>query len=331
MRFVAARMAGGELISGLSYFRMNAVLWALLVAMLLAGAANAQTMYKYRGADGEWIYTDRKPSGDAGAEELELKARSARPTFKVSHRFVNRRVELIADNDFYAPIEVGLEFENLSGLEYPNPDNRLRWVVEPRSTRTLLSLDVLDNEPFPYAEYSYKYLPGDPSISHNAIGGYQVPFSAGKTFPITQAYPLAITHATVDSYQAVDIAMPIGTDVMAARGGVVFDVVSNKYKGGIEKGYAQDANIIRILHNDGTFALYAHLNWNTIRVKPGDRVEAGEYIADSGNTGFSSGPHLHFAVQRNVGLRVDSLPIVFKGAGSAMVTPQSGNALTGYK
>lgn len=325
-------MDGGALISVHSGHFSRVTTAALLsFALLLAGVAQAQSMYKFRGPDGEWIYTDRKPGDDANAEEIELKTRPRQPTFTVSHRIANGRVEFTAENHFFAPMEVGLSLDKLDGIEFPHPDNRLRWVVEPRSSQVLIALDITENEPFPYAAYSYRYLPGDPSTAHRPEGGYQVPFSAGKTFPITQAYPEAITHQTVDSYQAVDIAMPIGTDVLAARSGIVFDVVSDNYKGGIERGYVSDANIIRILHDDGTFALYAHLNWNTIRVQPGDRVEAGEYIADSGNTGFSSGPHLHFAVQKNVGLRVDSLPVVFRGAGGAAVTPQSGNALTGYK
>jgi murein DD-endopeptidase MepM/ murein hydrolase activator NlpD len=87
---------------------------------------------------------------------------------------------------------------------------------------------------------------------------------------------------------------------------------------------------VRILHDDGTYAIYAHLNTNTIRVKPGDRVERGQYIADSGNTGFSSGPHLHFAVVRNVGLRVESVPVTFLGANSASIVPASGNFLAAY-
>jgi murein DD-endopeptidase MepM/ murein hydrolase activator NlpD len=90
------------------------------------------------------------------------------------------------------------------------------------------------------------------------------------------------------------------------------------------------ANVVRILHDDGTYAVYAHLNTNTIRVRPGDRVERGDYIADSGNTGYSSGPHLHFAVVRNVGMRIESVPITFLGANLQGVPPVSGALLTAY-
>src|SRR5210317_2409820 len=125
--------------------------------------------------------------------------------------------------------------------------------------------------------------------------------------------------------------MPVGTDVMAARDGVVFEVASTNFKGGPDDNeYADLANLVRILHDDGTFAVYAHLNWNTIRVQPGDRVTTGQYIADSGNTGISSGPHLHFAVQRNLGMRVESLPVAFRGADGSRVTPSSGSVISAY-
>ena len=111
----------------------------------------------------------------------------------------------------------------------------------------------------------------------------------------------------------------------------MFDVANTNFKSGLDANqYADLANLVRILHDDGTYAVYAHLNWNTIRVRPGDRVETGQYIADSGNTGLSSGPHLHFAVQRNVGRRIDSLPIAFRGADGSRVTPSSGSVISAY-
>ena len=288
-------------------------------------------MYKYRGDDGEWIYTDRKPAEKKKAEVRELKSTFVKPEFSVSHEVLGTTIELVAHNDFYAPVEVRMEFVEITGVEYPGPDQILRWVIDPRSDQLLLNLEVLQEVDAPYLEYRFEYMPGDPTTVHSADSGYQAPFSAGREFPVTQAFPEAITHRTLDSVYAVDFAMPVGTDILAARDGVVFDVASDNYRGGLDLSRdGQAANIIRILHDDGTFSLYAHLNWNSIRVKPGDRVRAGQYIADSGNTGFTSGPHLHFAVQKNSGLKVQSLPVIFKGANFGNVVPATGDVLTAY-
>jgi murein DD-endopeptidase MepM/ murein hydrolase activator NlpD len=76
-------------------------------------------------------------------------------------------------------------------------------------------------------------------------------------------------------------------------------------------------------------ALYVHLNWNTIRVVPGQRVRRGEYLADSGNTGFSTGPHLHFVVQRNEGGALVAVPLEFAGA-TGPITLVTGQTYTAY-
>lgn len=307
------------------------ILPLLILAAIASATANAQTLYKYRGEDGEWTYTDRKPAARQNVEVRQLETSFIRPEFSLTHDVYGTTIELVAHNEFYAPVEVRLEFSDITGVEYPDSDQILRWLIDPRSDQVLLNLEILQEVDLPNVEYMYEYMVGDPTSVHTAEQIYKAPFSAGQGFPITQAYPDAITHRTLDSVFAVDIAMPIGTDVLAARNGVVFDVAANNYRGGLDLTRdGQAANIVRILHDDGTFSLYAHLNWNSIRVKPGDRVRAGQYIADSGNTGFSSGPHLHFSVQRNAGLKIESLPVEFKGPTSNQVAPATGNVLSSY-
>jgi hypothetical protein len=304
----------------------------LLVAMVACGLASAQTMYKYRGDDGEWIFTDRPPADGQKVEVLSVSTRVKKGELTVTNSFTGTAVRFVARNRFHAPMEVGLVIDNLQGVGYPDPNEDRQWLVPPRSELRLFDLPALGGTAPPSVQYRYVYLPGDPDAVPDTNVSYRAPFSVGLSFPVTQTYPDSVTHLTRDSMYAADIAMPVGTDIVAARDGIVFDVSSTNFKGGPDADqYADLANLVRILHDDGTFAVYAHLNWNSIRVNPGDRVQAGQYIADSGNTGFSSGPHLHFAVQRNLGLRVESIPVAFRGPDGAGVSPQRGVNLTAYQ
>lgn len=310
------------------------IVLAMIAAALCAAASGpvtAQTMYKYRGPDGEWIYADRPPPGRSKAETRSIGTATATPEVSVRHVFTGDGLQFRVDNRFYAPVEVRLEFDVIEGVAYPHPDDPLRWVVPARSEQVVLNLQRLADIATPNARYRYEYLPGDPSATPDDTFAYRAPFAAGTRHTITQAYPYLTTHATLDGRYAVDFDMPIGTDVIAAREGIVFDVAGRNFEGGPdEQRYMELANYVRVLHEDGTFAVYAHLNRSTIRVKPGDRVRVGEYIADSGNTGFSSGPHLHFAVQRNTGMRIESVAIAFIGPGGDAVQPATGAELTAY-
>ncbi len=303
----------------------------LIATLVVSGIVGAQTLYKYRGENGEWIYSDRPPDDGSETETRSIRGRVAKGEVVVSHELTENGMTFSAVNRFHAPMEVAIDFDSIVGVEYPHPDQRLNWVLPARSEQVLLELPVVAGVAAPAVRYRFVYLPGDPAAQPDIDYVYRAPFSAGNSFEITQTYPQSITHRTRDSMYAVDLAMPVGTDIVAARDGVVFDVASNNYKGGVDRSeYAELANIVRILHDDGTFAVYAHLNWNSIRVRPGERVRAGQYIADSGNTGFTSGPHLHFAVLRNVGMRVDSLRVNFRGPNESRITPASGNTLTAY-
>ena len=102
--------------------------------------------------------------------------------------------------------------------------------------------------------------------------------------------------------------------MLAARAGVVMQVESDFDKAGLNREkYGGRANFVRILHDDGTMALYAHLKPEGVMVRVGQRVQAGQQIGLSGNTGFTTGPHLHFAIQVNRGMRLESIPFRMNG------------------
>ena len=307
----------------------------LLIMSLAAGGfseeAAADQLYKYQDEDGNWIFSDRPPEDGRSVETRDLVTGADAPVVRVRHSVAGRSIRFLAENEFHAPVEVMLVFDGIEGVEYPPADAELRWTVPPRESATLLTLGVIGNVEAPEVAYRYEYLVGSPDARHAPERPYRIPYALATAYPVTQAYPDAATHRTPDSRHAVDFAMPIGTNIFAARGGTVFAVASRNYRGGLDTTrHGAGANVVQILHDDGTFAVYAHLNRSSIRDRPGDRVSRGEYIADSGNTGFSTGPHLHFAVIRNAGMRLESVPVSFEGRNATSVVPATGQVLTAY-
>ena len=101
-----------------------------------------------------------------------------------------------------------------------------------------------------------------------------------------------------------DFAVPIGTKVEAAHGGVVVKAGPNG--GGDGPAYG---NAIVIKHDNGMYSQYAHLSQIDVRI--GQAVQTGEKIALSGNTGNSSGPHLHFEIRTTANYGSAVNPVAF--------------------
>ncbi|MEF9977526.1 MAG: M23 family metallopeptidase [Thermomonas sp.] len=138
---------------------------------------------------------------------------------------------------------------------------------------------------------------------------------------IDQGFDGSFSHDDAQNRHALDFAADIGTPVFAARAGTVMQVEAGFRAGGVASGEARGrANFIRILHDDGSMALYAHLAVDGVLVRVGQEVNAGQRIGLSGNTGFSTGPHLHFAVQVNRGMQLVSIPFRMRG----VATPARG-------
>ncbi|WP_406309951.1 M23 family metallopeptidase [Streptomyces sp. NBC_00623] len=101
-----------------------------------------------------------------------------------------------------------------------------------------------------------------------------------------------------------DFAVPIGTRVEAAHSGVVVKAGPNG--GGDGPAYG---NAIVIKHSNGMYSQYAHLSQIDVRI--GQAVQTGEKIALSGNTGNSSGPHLHFEIRHTANYGSAVNPVMF--------------------
>ncbi len=171
-------------------------------------------------------------------------------------------------------------------------------------------------------EYSYTnyYKLGSSCAKHDDSAVYRLPYAAGSRFKVTQGYNGSFSHKGSNQY-AIDWQMSEGTPVLAARDGLVVKVKDDSNTGGSSIKYDPFNNYILIRHSDGTLGHYCHLQKGGVTVKPGQMVRAGDLIAHSGNTGFSSGAHLHFSVFKTKdGRERVSLPVKFRTSDEKAIT-----------
>jgi murein DD-endopeptidase MepM/ murein hydrolase activator NlpD len=237
-------------------------------------------------------------------------------------------MQLIAVNDCLCVVTFGVEIIE-SGFGSIAAGANFQVTSAPQTRRTLVQAKRAGSGGTDL-KYFWRAVLGSPDAVHTPGRPYRVPFGIGSTYPISQAFPSRITHMTADSWYAVDIALPDGTPVYSAREGLVINVQRDFFRSAAAAVMLDQANVVEILHDDGTIALYAHLHWDSIRVRIGEHVVRGQYIADSGKTGFASGPHLHFAVIRNSGMENVSVPVQFGGPAGSAVTPMTDAPLTAF-
>ena len=303
--------------------------FALLAAVSAAMPARAQTMYRYKDANGVWVYTDRKPAEEQEFQQEQIERRFEKPEVTLFQRSDPGGVMLIAKSTYFGPVQIAFRVHPIENVSAKTHRSGLT-VLPPRSETEVVFVGKSVEQVDLRFDSEFQFIPGQPGAEHRPEQPYRLPYALSSAVRVSQAYPVVKTHGDPASQYAVDFVMPVGTDVFAARDGVVIEVASDFFESGTD--YEVDgprANVVRILHADGTMALYVHLNWNTIRVVPGQRVRRGEYLADSGNTGFTTGPHLHFVVQRNEGGALVAVPLEFAGP-NGPETLVTGETYTAY-
>ena len=298
-----------------------------LLALIHPYPALAKKLYKYQDAHGAWVFSDKPPAADVPVTVSALPVSESPVKVSIRNRGTQETPILAAVNDYYGPIEVEISAERVENMR-AEPSLPMRSVVPARTETVVVALKPTG----PRWRYGYRVraVLGDPAAVHRPEQPYAPPFAPGQRFPIGQAFDGVFSHQHPQSRYAVDLGLPLGTPVRAARAGVIMEVAGDFFDGGADPKYQTQANAVRVLHEDGTMAVYAHLHPDSIRVSPGQRVERGAWLANSGNTGFSTGPHLHFAIQRNAGMELVSIPFEFAGANGVAITPLAGALLIAH-
>lgn len=303
----------------MNLFKLTLTCLACVLAALPA-VSGAKNIYKYQDEDGIWHFTDRAPVDDTEFETVYME-REPEPRVQLRQEGTKRSPIYVVFNDYWGPVEVELRLKDAVNV-LSEPPLPARFVIPGQKEQVLVGIGALD----PQLGFQYRLgvhsVPGKP-LSEPVTGLVILPpIAPDESYPVSQGFLGEQTHNTPESKFAIDIAMPVGTAIHAVRSGVVMDVEEDFNKGGTDrKKFVDKANHVRIVHPDGTMALYAHLDLASVIVRPGARVRAGQKIARSGNTGFSSGPHLHFAIQQNTGLNLISLPFRFKTPDGGTVAP----------
>lgn len=214
---------------------------------------------------------------------------------KVYHERKGDTLSLYADNKGIYPMSLVFsgspEVEN---MRIPQPFKTTQ-VIPANSIKNRVGYFIIDDKT---KSWKVKKVPGymmyigDVTLkNYDKDYHYDLPFKKGKSFNIYQGYNGTFSHQNENS---LDFTMPEGTEVIAAREGLVTDLVNINNTGCPTRSCVDKANYITILHSDGTFAQYYHLKQNGVKVNIGDQVKKGDVIGLSGNTGWSKGPHLHF-------------------------------------
>ena len=217
-------------------------------------------------------------------------------------------ITIFGENNDLLPytVEIAIQQSNLqSDIQFPT-----KLVIPANSGIVEIAklTAVKKNKGWSYGS-SFTLYRGDYNASHDNSVAYTLPFQKGEKYLMSQGYNGSFSHT---GKNAIDFTMPEGTKVVAAREGIVIEVKEDSNRGCPNMSCMEMANKITIFHADGTLADYVHLQKKGSLVSVGEKVKRGQVIGLSGDTGFSSGPHLHFEVylpqkNQNISIQTDWL------------------------
>ncbi|TKS53391.1 DUF4124 domain-containing protein [Luteimonas yindakuii] len=277
----------------------SSVLFTAIFLLACGMDARAGEVWRWTDANGNPHYADRPAPNARSARRIGNSAPAAIARLRVEQG--DGEYLAWAQNPLDGPVEVLLQVSGRPPQATPALPAR---ATVPARTEVLLTRIAGHGGA---AQLVLTAVPGHSGARPRDIE-YGYPLDT-RSLRIEQGWGGGFSHADAQNRHAVDFAAPVGTPVIAARDGTVMHT-----EAGFDEALPGDheavtrANFVRVLHDDGTMALYAHLDAGGVLVTAGQRVRRGTPLGRSGNTGLSSGPHLHFVVQVNRGLSLESIP-----------------------
>jgi len=233
-----------------------------------------------------------------------------------------------ADNKAKVPYTVEINFDKLENLKARSGDDSFTRIIPAGASKLeVLNLTKKEKNRGTSFDFNFIYAIGDPSLDVDENFPYLLPYKHGERLRVGQGNNGSGTHKGIN---AIDFNLDIGDSIYAARGGLVIEVKENSNTGGNAPKFEPYGNFIKVYHDDGTLGSYVHLKQNGSLVQKGDKIEKGQLIGISGNTGWSSGPHLHFMVTQNLDFKNYTLPIKFLNYKNELFIPMESKSYYAY-
>lgn len=205
--------------------------------------------------------------------------------------YTKNGAKIIVENNEYCPVSIVFRFTGNNVASSVFNDEAI--LIEARTKGILTELKQVNPCKSYDFNYEVQYIRGDIKQIKGDDYLYGLPFKSGKKYKVIQGYNGNFSHQDIN---ALDFNLEIGDQVLAAREGIIVATKSDSDTACLDFKCLDWANKVIIYHSDGTFGEYFHFKKEGLVVKPGDSVKQGQLLGYSGNTGFSSRPHLHFDV-----------------------------------
>lgn len=295
---------------------------------------SATELYRYQDEKGRWVFGDRKYLSDNPLplehqallqkviEKVTILDRKKKPRPRLIYESSGKRDQLNMQWRLINPLPVTVQHwlavEGGKGFV-------TSILAKPFEEKVITTRDI--KLPNRYARLEHFYLLGEP-VDRPQAQIISPPYANTKRFLVSQGFNGRYSHSVQGNRYALDIAMPIGESILAVKAGIVADAQDSFSIGGAANYFLDKANHVTIMHDDGSYGVYAHILYGSLAVTVGERVMVGQVLARVGNTGYSTGPHLHFVLRYNSGQGVYSIPFKFNSKLGAIV-PKQGESYLG--